>query len=303
MRALITGGGGQLGVECLIRAPPDWSVSALSRAELDIADAGAVDCAVARLRPDLIINAAAYTAVDRAETEADAAFRVNRDGPGILAAAAATSGARLVTVSTDFVFDGKSGHAYAPGDPPAPLGVYGSSKLAGETAARAALPDVLIVRTAWVYASHGSNFLNTMLRLMASKGKVSVVADQIGTPTSAASLADALWSLAARRASGLHHFTNAGVASWYDFAVAIAEDGLSFGLLNEAPRVSPIITADYPTAAHRPACGVLDKTETWAVLGAPAVHWRVALREVLVEIARSGAAAALRDPVSSVNIA
>ncbi len=296
MRALITGGGGQLALECMRRAPGGWTVTALSRAELDIGDAGAVAGAVARLRPDLIINAAAYTAVDRAEGDAEAAFRVNRDGPAFLAAAAARAGARLVTVSTDFVFDGQSARAYRPADTPAPLGVYGQSKLAGEIAARAALPDALILRTAWVYAAHGSNFVRTMLRRMRDRGEVSVVADQIGTPTSAASLAEALWSLAVQRVSGVHHFTDAGVASWYDFAVAIAEEGVSAGLLKTAPRVSPITTAQYPTPARRPACGVLDKTATWPLLPGEPLHWRVALRRVLSALAEPAMDGAPLEP-------
>lgn len=262
-------------------APPDWSVKALSRSQLDIGDQEAVDRAVSSLRPELILNAAAYTAVDRAESEPDAAWRVNRDGAGYLAAAAARAGSRMVHVSTDFVFDGHQGHPYSPDDETHPLGVYGASKLAGESAVLAASPGALIVRTAWVYASGGRNFLNTMLRLMSQGREVRVVADQIGAPTSASCLARALWGLARREASGLRHYTNAGAASWYDFAVAIAEEANLAGLLRERVSVTPITTSEYPTPAVRPSFSLLDCTAAWEDLGEPASHWRAALRDVI----------------------
>ena len=286
MKALVTGAGGQLASE-LLAAPPDrWRVSALSETELDIRDATAVDAAVRLASPDLLVNAAAYTAVDRAETEVDLAWSVNRDGAANLARAAVRSGARFVHVSTDFVFDGQTSRAYRPDDMPAPLGVYGASKLAGEGAVREIAPDALIVRTAWVYSPHGGNFLKTMLRLMAAPGEVKVVADQIGTPTSATTLAHTLWGLALAGASGVHHHTDAGVASWYDFAQAIGEEACAIGLLARPPIVTPIRTEDYPTPARRPAFSVLDKTSTWRILGRPSPHWRQALREVLARIAR-----------------
>ncbi len=287
MRALITGAGGQLATELAQTAPPGWSVVALSRAHLDIGDGAAVEAAVARARPDLIFNAAAYTAVDRAESEPDLAFRVNRDGPAALATAAKAVGARLVHVSTDFVFDGSAGKPYAPDHPTAPLGVYGASKGAGEEAVLSAAPEALIVRTAWVYAASGANFLKTMLRLMASREEVRVVADQVGAPTAAADLAQALWTLTAQDQGGVLHFTNAGVASWYDFAQAIADEGLATGVLPRACRVTPIGTADYPTPARRPSYSVLDCSETWTRLGAPARHWRAALRQVIADVPKA----------------
>jgi len=280
VKALITGAGGQLAAELEKSAPREWSVTALSRSQLDIGDEVAVDHAVSSLRPDLILNAAAYTAVDRAESEPDAAWRTNRDGAGHLAAAAARVGSRMVHVSTDFVFDGRQGRPYRPDDEPRPLGIYGASKLAGENAALVACPGALVVRTAWVYAAGGRNFLNTMLRLMSQGGEVRVVADQIGTPTSAAGLARALWGLARREASGLRHYTNAGAASWYDFAVAIAEEARIAGLLREEVRVRPITTSEYPTPAVRPSFSLLDCTAAWEELGEPAPHWRAALRDV-----------------------
>src|SRR5665213_1677302 len=200
MKALVTGGEGQLA-----RA---WAVTALPRAALDIGDEGAVRAAVARLRPDLILNAAAFNAVDRAEGERAQAFRVNRDGAAHLARAGEESGARVVHISTDYVFDGRLGRAYRPDDPPSPLNVYGASKLAGEAAVSAAAPGALIVRTAWLYSPRGANFLTTMLRLMGEGAEARVVSDQVGTPTSTDSLADTLWKLIDREATGVFHVTD-----------------------------------------------------------------------------------------------
>jgi dTDP-4-dehydrorhamnose reductase len=183
-----------------------------------------------------------------------------------------------VHVSTDFVFDGKASSPYAPDAPTRPLGVYGATKRDGEIAAGA---DALIVRTAWVYAAAGNNFVRTMLRLMAERDEVRVVADQIGTPTHAASLARAIWALAAAGSTGHYHWTDAGAASWYDFAVAIQEEALALGLLSRAVPIVPIRTVDYPTPAQRPAFSILDKTTTWAITG-PARHWRAELRDCLV---------------------
>jgi dTDP-4-dehydrorhamnose reductase len=284
MRVLICGAGGQLGRALAACAPAGLEVTALDRADLDIGDAAAVAAAVASLRPHLLVNAAAYTAVDRAESEPAAAFRVNSEGPAHLAAAANLAGARLVHVSTDFVFDGARGRPYRPDDATAPLGVYGASKLAGEKAVTAAHSRALIVRSAWVYGPVGSNFLLTMLRLMRERGEVGVVADQVGAPTSTPTLARALWELADADAHGVAHFTDAGVASWYDFAVAIAEEAMGAGLLEKTPRVRPITTSEYPTAARRPAYSVLDASGAYARLGAPAPHWRAALRAVIAEM-------------------
>jgi dTDP-4-dehydrorhamnose reductase len=281
VKAVVTGAGGQLAKSWIAAAPPGWMVSGLTRAELDITDEAAVDKVIGDEAPDLILNAAAYTAVDRAESEPDLAFQVNRDGAAHLARAATRTGARLIQVSTDFVFDGASGRPYRPDDPTGPLNVYGASKLAGEQAVAAAAPDALVVRTAWVYGPTGGNFLATMLRLMAERPEVRVVADQIGAPTSTQTLAAALWGLAESMAGGILHFTDAGVASWCDFARAIAEEALAAGVLARPAKVTPIRTADYPTAARRPAFSVLDCTAAYALLGAPAPPWRTALRAVL----------------------
>lgn len=287
MRVLITGANGQVGRALLATAPPAATIIATGRTELDIGDAGAVRAFVAEAAPALIINAAAYTAVDKAEADEAAALRLNGDAVGILAAAARDCGARLVHLSTDFVFDGAQGSPYAPAAPPNPLSAYGRTKLAGEQAAGA---DALIMRTAWVYAAAGGNFVRTMLRLMAERDELRVVADQIGTPTLATGIAEALWTLTAQELAGLYHFTDSGAASWYDFAVAIQEEALALGLLSRAIPIIPIATRDYPTPARRPSYSVLDTAGTIAKLGTPPPHWRTNLRRMLGEFLEQQAA-------------
>lgn len=282
MKVLITGAGGQVARALVAARPEGATVLALSRADLDISDRTAVLAAIGEHRPDLVFNAAAYTAVDKAESEPHAAMAVNGIGVGWLAEACTLHGAQLVHLSTDYVFSGESPRPYQVDDLPDPNSVYGQTKRAGELAALNA-PEALVVRTAWVHSSGPGNFVATMLRLMAGAGPVRVVDDQIGSPTHAASLAGAVWSLARAGATGIHHATDAGAASWYDFAVAVREEALAIGLLTTAAPVVPIGTADYPTAAPRPSCALLDKSATWALLGAPARHWREELRDTLLE--------------------
>ena len=283
MKVLITGAHGQVGRSLLATVPEAVTAIGLSHAELDIGDAAAVHRVIAAQRPQVILNAAAYTAVDRAETDSESARRVNALGPRHLAEAAAAQGARLLHLSTDFVFDGRSSTPYTPEAPTAPLGAYGRSKLEGEQAVRALLPQASVVlRTAWVYAAQGRNFLLTMLRLMAEQHQVRVVCDQIGTPTAASSVAEVLWALTARpEISGVHHFTDAGTASWYDFAMAICEEATRLGLLPPGVTVTPIRSAEYPSAARRPAYSVLDCSTLLAALPVPQRHWRDTLRETL----------------------
>ncbi len=279
-KVLITGMGGQLSRELVATAPLGITLVALSQGELDIGDREAVLRTVRENAPQIIVNAAAYTAVDLAEKEPDVADRANHQAVANLAEAAAACHARLVHVSTDYVFDGLSPLPYQPNHPTAPASVYGRTKRDGEIAALKS-EDALVVRTAWVYAHHGKNFVATMLRLMHERDEVRVVADQIGSPTSATSLARALWSLTEARATGVHHWTDAGVASWYDFAVAIRDEAAALGAekIGRA-RVTPIRTVDYPTPAKRPAMSVLSKDATWALIG-HARHWREELRSVL----------------------
>jgi dTDP-4-dehydrorhamnose reductase len=280
VKVLVTGSAGQLGQALAETVPPAAAIAAFSREQLDITDPSAVARAVEQAAPVAVINGAAYTAVDRAETEEAQAFAVNATGVAVLSEACIACGVPLVHLSTDFVFDGTGSRPYRPGDATAPQSTYGRSKLAGEAAALAD-PRNLVVRTAWVYGHHGANFASTMLRLMAERDQLGVVADQVGTPTHARSLARALWALIGQGAAGLHHFTDAGVASWYDFAVAIQEEALTLGLLERAIPIRPIATSDYPTPARRPAYSVLDKDECWAMIGGPARHWRVELRDML----------------------
>ena len=277
MRFLIAGAGGQLGRALQATVPPGATFVAPPEAEFDITDGARVAAVVAASGATHLVNAAAYTAVDKAETDLDTARRINVEAVGILAAAARASGIGFVHVSTDFVFDGSASTPYAPDAPTNPIGAYGETKRDGERAAGA---DALIVRTAWVYAAAGNNFVRTMLRLMAERDRLSVVADQIGTPTHATGLARTLWTLAGAGTTGTCHWTDAGAASWYDFAVAIQEEALARGLLARAVPITPIRTADYPTPARRPAYSILDKTSTWAITG-PARHWRDELRTCL----------------------
>jgi dTDP-4-dehydrorhamnose reductase len=298
MKVLITGAGGQVGRILSSDAPPGVEVLACGHKDLDIADASAVSDYIRMHAPDVIINAAAYTAVDRAESEPELARKVNSDGPRHLAAAAnaacaapASAGAsrapgiRLIHLSTDFVFDGAASVPYRPEAATNPLGVYGATKLAGERAVLEELPGgSVVLRTAWVYAAEGANFVRTMLRVMKANGAVRVVADQVGTPTAARSLAETIWQLVAKPdVTGIHHWTDAGAASWYDFAVAIAEEGALLDLVPADVTVTPIATAEYPTPARRPSYSVLDKTSLTS-RGLTPLHWRKRLRSVLGEV-------------------
>jgi len=287
-RVVVVGAGGQLGRELLRTAGPQTQCHSLDRAQLDIGDPVAVAATLASLQPQLVINAAAYTGVDTAESEPAAAFRVNAEGPRNIARWCAQQSVRLLHVSTDFVFSGESSRPYTPDAATGPLGEYGRSKLAGENAVREELPTALILRTAWVYSRFGNNFVKTMLRLMSERTSLSVVADQTGTPTWARGLAEALWAAAQRpQLCGIYHWTDAGVCSWYDFAVAIAEEATTRGLLEAPARVQPIPASAYPTPARRPSYSVLDKSSSWQDLELEAVHWRVQLRAMLDDVKES----------------
>lgn len=284
-KVIITGAGGQLGWELQRTAGEQVQCLALGRDELDIADPLQVNELLEREQPRLVINAAAYTAVDRAESEPELAMRANAEGPANLARACSANRARLIHVSTDFVFDGCASRPYLPSDETAPLGEYGRSKLAGEQGVFAGQAGALVVRTGWVYSANGNNFVKTMLRLMAERDELSVVSDQIGTPTWARGLAQFLWRAASSPDhSGLYHWSDAGVCSWYDFAVAIAEEGRACGLLSREPAVLPIPGSDYPTPAQRPSFSVLDKGSSWRDFELVGVHWRVQLRAMLQEL-------------------
>ena len=287
LKALITGAGGQVGRALLKSAPSHVDVSAVTREQLDIRDANAVGRMVEAVHPHILINAAAYTAVDKAESEPDIAAQINSLAPCYLAEAAVrVPGCRVIHISTDYVFDGRSATPYKTGDAPNPLNVYGRTKLEGERGVLAALgARAVVLRTAWVYAAQGRNFLLTMLRLMRERGLVRVVADQRGSPTTAASVARAIWRMVdLPQVQGVLHWTDQGVASWCEFAHAIAEDATAAGLLPHPIEVIPITTADYPTPAHRPVNSVLDTGETAATLGLTPAPWRAGLRATLREL-------------------
>jgi dTDP-4-dehydrorhamnose reductase len=281
LRVLLTGAGGQLGRALRMAAPATAVMRPLGRAELDITDQDAIERAFQEFAPEAVINAAAFTRVDAAEETPEAAARANAQGPEQLASACARHGAWLTHVSTDYVFDGRQGHPYGRDAQPNPLSVYGRTKLEGERAVARQLPDRgIVVRASWLYSATGG-FLGRMLPLMRSRAELPVVSDQVSSPTAAGGLATVLWALTSRRVPGLWHWCDSGCASWYDFAVAIAEEAVRQGLLRTAPAIVAIGTAEYPTAAARPAYSLLDKRPTEQLLGMRAPHWRTALRETL----------------------
>ncbi len=284
-KVLITGADGQLGYELQRTVLAGYACIATDKDDLDITNAEAVNAFVAKHKPDVIINSAAYTAVDKAEEEVDLAIAINTTGAGFLAQAAKDNNIQFMQISTDFVFDGK-GHTPYPVDAPAePEGMYGKTKQDGDILVQEILgDDALIIRTSWLYSAHGNNFVKTMLRFMAEREELGIIADQIGTPTWANSLAQAVWQAIDKNITGTHHWSDAGVASWYDFAYAIMEEGVELGLLDKTITLNAITTADYPTPASRPCYSVMDKTTTWKALAFKSEHWRVALRKMMKEL-------------------
>jgi dTDP-4-dehydrorhamnose reductase len=288
VKVLITGASGQVGRALVASRAAEIELVALTRSELDVGDSTAVRDAVGTFRPDLIMNAAAYTAVDAAESDQDRAYAVNAQGPRNLADSARLIGAcRLLHISTDYVFDGRATEPYRPHDATNPLSTYGRTKLQGEQLVLERLPQrSAVIRTAWVYASQGKNFVLTMLRLMRERGAVSVVSDQVGSPTSARSVANVLWRLAALAdQNGIFHWTDAGIVSRYDFARAIAEDAASLGLLSALPQVAPVTTVDGTTLAPRPKYSALDLRASIQQLGLAPIPWRTSLQATLSELA------------------
>lgn len=285
MKALIIGGKGQLGTTLTQMVPEAIEWRSFDLPEFDITDLKAVETVVENEKPDVIINASAYTAVDRAEEEVDLAFAVNATGPKNIALAATRSDSRLIHVSTDYVFDGTACTPYSPEATCSPLGVYGKSKRQGEINVLEVVDDPVIFRTSWLYSQYGNNFVLTILRLINERDELKVVADQVGSPTWATTLAVAIWKIVAKTdLKGIFHWTDAGVTSWYDFAVAIAEEALTIGLIDKLVPIYPITTADYPTLTTRPAYSVLNSTASWRDLGVEPVQWRVALRQMFETI-------------------
>ena len=289
MNVLITGSpNGQLFHELVRTAPTAVNVLDTSTADsprLDITNSKSVMEFVNRHKPDVIFNAAAYTAVDKAETDTELAYAVNTAAVQTLANAANSVNARLVQISTDFVFGASNGHPFKVDAPTAPISVYGKNKQEAEQIVLNTCPDRgSVIRTAWVYSSNGNNFVKTMIRLMNERGEVGVISDQIGTPTWARRLAEAMWQTVDRNVPGIWHWTGAGVCSWYDFAVAIAEEGKAAGLITQDVIVKPLRTDQYPTPATRPGYSVLELTETWDAFELQAPHWREDLRLMLQEL-------------------
>jgi dTDP-4-dehydrorhamnose reductase len=294
MRVLVTGVTGQVGGALLVALNGKANVVAAPRAALDLAQAETIASALDRVVPDLIINPAAYTAVDRAEDERDLAYRINGEAPGHIARWAASRGVPLIHLSTDYVYDGSGERPRREDDVTAPLSVYGASKLAGEDAIRAAKGPHLIVRTSWVYAAKGTNFLRTIARLAAERPELRIVADQIGAPTSAQVIADGIATIIATpdlvrqfaAANAIVHLATSGETSWHGFASAIVDGLKARRLPLKAQAVVPIRTEDYPTKAKRPANSRLDLTRAQHVFGLSPPHWQQALAVELDVLAR-----------------
>ncbi len=292
MRVAITGANGQVGHELVRRAGPDVQALAFNRLALDVGDAAGVASALGPANVDCVVNAAAYTAVDKAESEPDLAFRVNAVGPANLAEFCAGRGIPLIHISTDYVFDGSGEDPWREDDPVAPLGVYGRTKLEGEQAIASVLADHVILRTSWVFGAHGNNFVKTMMRLGAERPRLRVVADQRGGPTPAAAIADAIWSVVAGIAGGnggrgVYHFCGAPATTWHGLAEATLAAVARLGGPVAVP-VDPIATADYPTPARRPANSVLDCARIRADFGIAQPDWRNGLMDVVREIREQG---------------
>jgi dTDP-4-dehydrorhamnose reductase len=290
VRFLVFGGDGQLGRELQsIARRHDVDVTAMGRHETDIGAADLVRSAIRNVQPHVVVNAAAYTKVDQAEAEPDAAWRANCLGAGVVATECAAAAVPLLHLSTDYVFDGTKASAYVEADPVAPLGVYGASKQAGEAAVRQAFDKHLILRTAWVYGLYGANFLKTMIRLAESRNVLRVVADQIGNPTATEDLADAICVAGIRAIAsddrwGTYHFAGTGEASWHDFAVAIVDAQARW--TGRRPSVTPIPTAEFPTPVRRPANSRLDSSRFAEVFGYRAAPWRERVGPVVEAVVR-----------------
>jgi dTDP-4-dehydrorhamnose reductase len=289
---LVFGSGGQLGQELVGLAQASGVLLAgLTRAQADISDPAQVERALAEIRPSIVLNASAYTKVDRAEAEEEEAFHANAMGPEILARACAAANLPLIHVSTDYVFDGTQSGAYRESDPVAPLGVYGRSKLAGEEAIRRHLPQHVIVRTSWVYGIHGANILKTILRLAGERDELRIVGDQSGCPTSTVDLAQALLAVAqalgeGRAVPGTYHFAGTGVTTWHGFASRIVEAQRPF--TGRSPSVVPIRTEEYPTPATRPANSELDSSLFGRTFGFTARPWETAVDTTVARLLSRG---------------
>lgn len=285
MKVLVTGSGGQLGRTLLANPPSELQMVGVDQPQADFTDNEQVRAVVRQQNPDVIINTAAYTAVDLAESEEPLATSINVDGVSNLALAALETGSRLIHLSTDFVFDGNATTPYATDAAANPASVYGRTKYAGEQRVREIMADnSVIIRTAWLYSAFGGNFVNSMLQLMTERDEISVVDDQVGSPTWAGSLAGAIFAFVAKPdLSGTYHWTDSGQASWYEFACAIQDEAFELGQIDKMIGIRPISSAEYPVPARRPAYSVLDCSETEQLLDIKATPWRESLCAMLRE--------------------
>jgi dTDP-4-dehydrorhamnose reductase len=292
-KILITGITGQVGQELIDSLKGYGEIFCLARQQVDLADEDSIRNAIRVIKPHIIVNPAAYTAVDKAETELELATAINGNAPRIIAEEAEKINAAVIQVSTDYVFDGTKNTPYLPDDATNPIGIYGKTKLMGEVGIEKNCSRHLILRTAWVYGARGhGNFVKTMLRLGADREELRVVADQIGSPTYAKDIAMTINNLIGKIDSqecywGIYHYTNSGVASWYDFAVTIFEEAKQLGFPLKVRQIIPITTADYPTPAQRPSYSVLSNQKLNQLLGTIPPHWRHSLRKMLVELSQS----------------
>lgn len=285
MKILLIGSNGQLGWELQRSCPAHVTLYSCDYPKIDLCDTDSVQKCLEANIPDCIINASGYTAVDKAETDHQVAERINHTAVAEIAEYCRQKHLFMVHISTDFIFNGMNYKPYQPNDSPGPISVYGKTKLNGETAVANILGrQSLIFRTAWLYSSHGANFVKTMLTLMKERKSLNIIDEQIGSPTWANGLAKAIWMSLEKRLSGIYHWTDAGVASWYDFAMAIQEEGIAAGLLDHAIPIFPIPACLYPTPAQRPFYSVLDKNQIWQALDIKPLHWRTQLRSMLKEL-------------------
>ena len=292
MRALVTGAGGQLGVELLRTAPAGIQATGLKHSECDISDQSAVDAAMAKIRPDIVINAAAYNRVDDAERESKTAYSINAIGPGSLARAVERSGGRIIHVSTDYVFDGESNKPYRPTDAPHPLNIYGKSKLAGEEEVARAAADHLVIRTSWLFSAHGRNFLQIVFASLQAGRPVRAINDQTSVPTSCRGLAEVIWLCAEPDGPrGVEHWVDAETATRFDFATAIQQKAVERGLVRPGAPIEGVPAAQFSSAATRPRYSVLDASQLSNRLGKKQRSWRDSLDEIFDEIALKQAVA------------
>lgn len=280
LKILLTGANGQLGQEMLNRCPSDIKIEATDYKELDITSIEACREYVSKIKPDRIVNAAAYTNVEQAEDEPEKAMLLNRDGAANLASVSKEAGIRFLHISTDFVFSGKNSRPYSPDDRPEPLSVYGHTKLAGEEAVKSILgKDALIIRTAWLYSRDGKNFVNTIIRLLKEQPFLKVIHNQHGTPTSTVSLTDAIYAAIEADARGTHHWTDAGETTWFDFACEIQKQALKYGIIKEEKEIKPVTSDEFKTKALRPTYSVLDKSSFISETGFSPRPWQELLEE------------------------